>query len=194
MNDDLTSLFQADVEEKQKSAFDGLNDGGLNSVASLALKIKKAEETVSELEAKLKSEKKALMRLTDEELPEMLGELGLSSIKLSDGSKVDIKKTYGGSILKSNEEEAFSWLRNNGYGDIVKNIVSINFGMGEDQKAQEFKSLAESTGLSPDQKETVHAMTLRAFIKERVESGDDFPMELFGAYVGQRAIITGGSK
>ena len=46
----------------------------------------------------------------------------------------------------------------------------------------------------PDQKETVHAMTLRAFIKERVESGDDFPMELFGAYVGQRAIITGGSK
>jgi len=25
-----------------------------------------------------------------------------------------------------------------------------------------------------------------------VESGDDFPMELFGAYVGQRAIIKRG--
>jgi hypothetical protein len=36
---------------------------------------------------------------------------------------------------------------------------------------------------------------LKAFIKERVEQGDEFPMELFGAFIGQKATITkGGSK
>jgi hypothetical protein len=29
-------------------------------------------------------------------------------------------------------------------------------------------------------------------VKERVENGDEFPMELFGAYIGQRATIKKG--
>ena len=31
----------------------------------------------------------------------------------------------------------------------------------------------------------------KAFVKERIETGEDFPHTLFGAYVGQRAIIRG---
>ena len=42
-----------------------------------------------------------------------------------------------------------------------------------------------------DQNESIHAGTLKAFVKERIESGDDFPHDIFGAYVGQRAIIRG---
>jgi len=40
----------------------------------------------------------------------------------------------------------------------------------------------------------VHPQTLRAFVKERCEAGEDFPMELFGAWVGQRAVIKRGKK
>ena len=40
------------------------------------------------------------------------------------------------------------------------------------------------------QAEKIEPMSLRGFVKERVENGDEFPMELFGAYVGQRAVIT----
>jgi hypothetical protein len=32
-------------------------------------------------------------------------------------------------------------------------------------------------------------MTLKAWVKEQVERGNEFPMELFGAYIGLRAII-----
>ena len=195
MNDDLTSLFQADAEEKQKSAFDDLNDKGLNTVAKLAEKIQILEQKAADSEALFKQYKEELRKLTDDELPTALAEMRLSSLKLEDGAKVDVKKTYGGSIRKDDEEEAFSWLRQNGYGDIVKNIVSIDFAMGEDLKAKEFKSLALSNGLNPNQKETVHPQTLKAFIKERVEAGDEFPMKLFGAFIGQKATITkGGSK
>jgi len=31
-------------------------------------------------------------------------------------------------------------------------------------------------------------------VRERVENGDEFPMDLFGAWVGQRAVITKGKK
>jgi hypothetical protein len=43
-----------------------------------------------------------------------------------------------------------------------------------------------------EQKTEVHPQTLRAFVKERVEAGEEFPMELFGAWVGQRAVIKRG--
>ena len=195
MNDDLTSLFQADADEKQKSAFNDLNDKGLNTVAKLAEKIQILEQKIADTDSLLKQYGEELRKLTDDELPTALGEMGLSSIKLQDGAKVDVKKTYGGKIPKGKEQEAFTWLRQNGFGDIIRNIVSVDFAMGEDNKAKEFQSLAMSNGLTPNQKENVHPQTLKAFIKERVEAGDEFPQMLFGAFIGQKATITkGGSK
>jgi hypothetical protein len=48
---------------------------------------------------------------------------------------------------------------------------------------------AQGLGYAAEQKTEVHPSTLKAWVKERVETGETFPMELFGAYVGQRANI-----
>jgi hypothetical protein len=32
-------------------------------------------------------------------------------------------------------------------------------------------------------------MTLKAWVKEQIERGNEFDSELFGAYIGQKAII-----
>jgi len=127
--------------------------------------------------------------LTDEDLPTMLAEIGLTSMKLDDGSEVSIKPQYGANILVDNRPAAYEWLRENGYDDIIKNTVACTFGRGEDDKASAFKAFAEKEGFFAEQNTGIHHTTLRAFVKERIENGDDFPMELFGAYVGQRAII-----
>ena len=135
--------------------------------------------------------KKALLRLTDEELPLLMtgdGRVVLQAVgRFSSRDQEDLRGINPG----KQQEEAFEWLRSNGHGDMVKNVVSVGFGMGEDSMAAEFKDLAMSKGLHPDQKESVHPSTLRAFVKDRVEEGAEFPMELFGAYIGQRAIIKG---
>jgi 16S rRNA C1402 N4-methylase RsmH len=188
---DLSSLMEADTKEKVASPLGNFDDSNLQGVAKLAQQIAAQEETVATLEANLKKAKKELYRLSDEELPSLLAEMGVSSFKLADGSSVNIKKTYGASIPVENREEAYKWLRDHGYGDMVKNIVSVNFGMGEDDKAREIKEQLEQSGLSPDQAESVHPSTLRAWVKEQTEDGNAFPMELFGAYIGQRAIIKG---
>ena len=99
-----------------------------------------------------------------------------------------------GSEMCIRDREAFEWLRQNGHGDMVKNIVSVNFGMGEDQKAAEFLSKVSEQGLSPEQAESVHSSTLRAWVKDQTEKGEPFPMELFGAHIGQRALIKEAKK
>ena len=188
----MSNIFdqmEADFEDKLASSVEKLDQSDLTTVAGLAKAIRDQEEAVAALEADLKQAKKSLMKMTDEDLPTMVAEIGLSSMTLDDGSEVSVKQTYGASILVDNRPKAYQWLRDNGFGDIVKNTVSCSFGMGEDEKAEQFRSIAEERGYLAEQDTSVHSSTLRAWVKERVENGDDFPMELFGAYVGQQAII-----
>ena len=194
MSDDLAKLMEQDFEENQASSVEKIDQQGLTSVAALARTIRDKEATISDLEQRLKDEKKELLKLTDEEMPAMLAEIGMSHFALDDGSTVEVKQTYGASILVEKRPEAFEWLRDNGYDDIIKNTVACQFGRGEDDQASAFAAFAQQQGYVPDQKTEVHPQTLRAFVKERCEAGDEFPVELFGAWVGQRAVIKRGKK
>jgi|TARA_R100001594_G_scaffold22694_1_gene44053 hypothetical protein len=191
---DLWSQMEADVEEHLTSQIEKVDTKALGSVAELARAIRNQEDTIRHLEEKLKTEKKLLLKLSDEDLPAILDELGLQSFKLEDGSEVTVKSTYGATIRVDDREQAYDWLRQNEYDDIIKNTVSVQFGRGEDEKAKEFKELAENNRYAADQKTEIHPQTLRAFIKERVEAGDEFPMQLFGAWVGRRASIKKGGN
>lgn len=191
---DLERLMEQDFEETNAASVEKIDQQGLTSVAALARTIRDKEAKISDLEQTLKEEKKALIKLTDEEMPSMLAEIGMSSFALDDGSTVEVKQTYGASILVDKRPEAYEWLRDNGYDDIIKNTVACQFGRGEDDQASAFAAFAQQQGYVPDQKTEVHPQTLRAFVKERCEAGEDFPMELFGAWVGQRAVIKRGKK
>jgi len=193
MSDDLAKLMEQDFEETAASV-EKIDQQGLTSVAALARTIRDKEAKISDLEQMLKDEKKALIKLTDEEMPSMLAEIGMASFALDDGSTVEVKQTYGASILVEKRPEAYEWLRDNGYDDIIKNTVACQFGRGEDDQASAFAAFAQQQGYVPDQKTEVHPQTLRAFVKERCEAGEEFPMELFGAWVGQRAVIKRGKK
>ena len=68
----------------------------------------------------------------------MMAEMGLSHLKLMDGSSVDVKPNYSANITIANREAAFNWLRNNGLGDIIKNEILVSFGRNEDNKAADY--------------------------------------------------------
>jgi hypothetical protein len=188
---DLLRQMEADFEATIASSVEKVDQQGLRNVAEIARDIRAKEAEIADLEETLKEQKKALLKLTDEDMPATLAEIGISSFSLDDGSTVEVRQTYGASILVENKPAAYEWLREHGYDDIIKNTVSCNFGRGEDDLAGAFRAFAEQQGYSPEQKTEIHPQTLRAFIRERVEEGDDFPMELFGAWVGQRAVIKG---
>ena len=194
MSEDLWNVFEDDFEKEIASNLEKTDGGILKTVAELARAIAAKEAQVADLDRQLKDAKKELLKLTDEDLPASMAEMGLASFTLDDGSQIDVKPTYGASILVDNRPKAYEWLRDNGYDDIIKNNVSVSFGRGEDDLANAFKAVAEKEGYVPQQDTSIHAGTLKAFVRERIEAGDEFPMELFGAYVGQRAFIKKGKK
>jgi hypothetical protein len=189
---DIYAMMEQDFERTIASSVEKLDQQGTVTVASLAREIRQTEQEIESLEKDLKATKDKLLKLTDQEMPSLMAEMGISSLTLEDGAIVKVTPTYGASILVENRPKAYDWLRDHGYDDIIKNTVSCQFGRGEDERANRFAEFAAEKGFAPEQKTEIHAQTLRAFVKERVENGDEFPMELFGAYVGQRATIKKG--
>ena len=120
----------------------------------------------------------------------MMQELNISTLKLADGSAVEVKPVYGASISSEKKEEAFEWLRSNGLGDLIKNEVTVSFGRNEDNKAIAYATLAQGQGFQPSQKLKVEPMTLKALVRERLESGKEMPTELFNVFAGNRTKIT----
>jgi hypothetical protein len=111
-------------------------------------------------------------------------------LKLADGSGVDVRKTYSCTVKKDSVESAYTWLRNNGLGDLIKNEVAVQFGKGEDNKAEQLLSLAEQEGYEPTQKQKVEPMTLKALFRERIEAGLDMPSEFFNTFVKDQTKIS----
>ena len=162
------------------------------NVDKLAAKIKNLqtlENEVDTLENRLKSTKRDLETLSGDIIPTMMTEMGLTQLKLMDGSSVDVKPYYAANISLKNREAAYSWLRSNDLGDIIKNEITVSFGRDEDNKATTYVNLARGQGYQPTQKLKVEPMTLKALVRERIENGKEMPADIFNVFVGNRTII-----
>ena len=120
----------------------------------------------------------------------MMTEMNISTLKLADGSAVEVKPVYGASIPVAKKEEAYTWLRENGLGDLIKNEIAVAFGRNEDNKAMAYATLAQGQGYEPIQKLKVEPMTLKALVRERLESGQEMPSDLFNVFAGNRTKVT----
>ena len=175
--------FEADKQDSLTK----VNDA--KSLSEQVLKLKDMEDLVAAKEEELKKLKKDVDIISGEVIPTMMHEMNLSTLKLADGSSVEVKPVYGASIPVSRKEEAFKWLRDNGLGDLIKNEVTVSFGRNEDNKAVQYAVLAQGQGFQPVQKLKVEPMTLKALVRERIESGREIPSDLFNVYAGNRTTI-----
>ena len=159
------------------------------SLSDKVIELKNLEDEIENAEESLSKLKEKAKYISGIEVPQMMEEMHITKLKLKDGESVEIKKIYGASITPDNQEKAFTWLRNNGLGDIIKNDVTVTFGRGEDNKAMAYATLAKEQGFEPVQKETVHAITLKALVRERLEAGHEMPSDLFKIYAGNSTKI-----
>ena len=176
-----------DFEKDQEQVLDKTTN--INKLADKIKELQAQQEQLQQQEDAVKQKKKDIEHLSGEVIPTMLSEMGLSFLKLQDGSSVEVKTNYSATITQANKEAAFNWLRENGLGDIIKNEISVSFGRNEDNKAADYANLAKSQGLDPMQKLKVEPMTLKALVRERMEAGKEMPTELFNIYVGNKTTI-----
>ena len=154
------------------------------------LELRDLEDEISNAEESLKKLKEKAKEVSSVEIPAMMDDMQITKLKLKDGEAVEIKKVYGASIPKDQQEAAFTWLRNNGLGDVIKNDITVTFGRGEDNKEAAYADLAKGQGFEPVQKIGVNPMTLKALVRERLENGQEIPNELFKPFEGNQTKIT----
>ena len=160
------------------------------TLSDKVLKLKELEDEILNAEESVNKLKEQARILSQVEIPAMMQEMHITKLKLKDGESVEVKPFYSASITPENQEKAFEWLRNNGLGDIIKNDITVTFGRGEDNKAAQYAVLARGQGFEPVQKVGVHAQTLKAVVRERIESGQDMPSDLFKTFAGNQTKIT----
>ena len=182
----MTINYREDKQEMIK----GANDA--KTLSDKVIKLKSLEDEVSNAEESLKKLKEQVRILSQFEIPQMMEEMNITKLKLKDGESVEVKKFYSASIPKEKQQEAFTWLRNNGLGDVIKNDITVTFGRGEDNKAAQYAVLARGQGFEPVQKVGVNPMTLKALVRERLESGQEMPSDLFNTYAGNSTKINRG--
>jgi len=161
----------------------------MGKIGAVANDIADMDAEIEHLETQIKFKKEDRKHLSENVLPSLFAEVGLSELKLHDGRQLKVSNYYGASIKEDKKEAAFSWFRNNGYGDLIKNQVSCSFGRNEDEKARGLIATLSENGYPSSQREWVEPSTLRAFVKELHESGKDIPMDLLGAFIGQKTTI-----
>ena len=176
--------FEQDRVESVKQA------DNAKALSEKVIELKSLEDEILNAEESLKKLKEQANQLSMIEIPQMMEDMHITKLKLKDGESVEVKKIYGASIPKEKQEEAFQWLRNNGLGDIIKNDITVTFGRGEDNKAAQYAVLARGQGFEPVQKIGVNPMTLKALVRERLESGLDVPADLFKPFAGNQTKIT----
>tara|TARA_Y100001973_G_C5198420_1_gene335881 strand:+ start:1162 stop:1734 length:573 start_codon:yes stop_codon:yes gene_type:complete len=186
-NDNLTAeFFEQDVDWKNATT-----DDEMKGVSDLAQKQVEAKNKVDQLTEELSLAKEELRDIQERQLPEKMAEVGFSEIKLNNGVKIVIQDFYNAHISKANSEQAFAWLEDNGFGDIIKHEVGVKFGKDQSIDAVSAYDQLRAMGFTPYNNKGVHSSTLKAWVKEQIESGNgNIPTDIFGLFIGSRAKIS----
>ena len=183
----MTTLTLEDFERDQQEVIEKTD---IQQLSGYCLELQGLEDNIQSKEEEIKKLKEQADKIASEIIPNMLAEQGLSSLKLADGSAVEVGKSYSCTVKKDNIESAYQWLRENGLEDIIKNEVFVTFGKGEDNKAEQLLNLAVQEGFEPQQKSKVEPMTLKALYRERIEAGLDMPSDSFHLFVKYQTKIS----
>jgi hypothetical protein len=184
MSDDFNDMFKDDVDTSVDTS------AALGSIEPLVHTWKEAQDKVKETEAILKQYKEEMRRLEYVDIPSAMAEVGLAELKTADGLTVSCMPFVDGGINKPKEEMALAWLVANDYGDIIKTKLELSLGRGERAKAElAAKEVEKALGVSPAVKESVHAQTMKAFLRQCEVDGVVLPEELFRVYRGNVAKI-----
>jgi hypothetical protein len=159
----------------------------MTELEDLAMEMLRRQGVVEERAEALRQAEGELKEIEEERLPEIMETLGIKEFKTGGGLEIKIKETLRAHISKANEPEAFSFLREAGAAALIKNVISMSFGKGEEHLAQQ--CLTRLDGMPVEQKKSVHPQTLAKWCREALEDGISIPVELFGVHRQKSAVV-----
>src|SRR3990167_9111395 len=147
----------------------------LESLKNAVDRLKKVQSLITHHNNVVDLLKKDEQELSQQIIPDLLSEAGLTELKLPTGEKVQIKIVYQARVLS---DDFFNYLVETGNEDFIKNEVMVPF---QKKQAYEAESLAVhllELGYPVERKQYVHPQTLKAYVKQAFESGQPVPDSL----------------
>lgn len=123
-------------------------------------------------------------------IPDAMQQNGLNMIKLGDGTKIEIKTNYFGSVSPENLNAVEDYLKETNNIGILKVAMNLLLDRGDLEKVEQAVRALNQLGIAYETKKTIHHATMSSFLKENFQSGKPFPAELFGAKIINKAKIT----
>lgn len=174
-----TNSTDFDYSEFQEGSADHNMVGTITALAQRA-----ADEAaeVARLEAELDKAKSALKRTTETDLPSLMEELGMANFTTSTGLNIAIKEHVQAHIAKARYPDAVKWLDSNGHSALVKRTVTVAFNREQADAAKHLVDAQRVAGFDAKQEFKVEPSTLKKFVREKLEKGEEVPVELFGVH------------
>jgi len=171
------------------------NDKAKVSEARLAGLVTKAQELlvlgkrIETGEALLKELKEQYRAMSEDTIPAMLDEAGVSGFAMTDGTKIAVEPVISASITGEIKPRVIAWLRKNKHDGIITRDIIVKFGKGEDAAARKLLATLRKS-YDPIDKEDVNTATFKALVKELIGKGAQLPLKELGVYAGRKTTIT----
>lgn len=182
--------FLTDAVQQKPAA-----DDRLTKLRTAIAAVRDLEAEKRDLEERLKTVNKTIYSATHGALPELMDEVSVNSLTLAaEGNHpavlAEAKPYFEANIAAAWEPErrqaAFAYLTNIGHGDLIKTQVTVAFNREDREAAVAFADKAQAAGLFVEIKESVHAQTLTAWLKEQVTRHKAVPaLDLIGGVLGR---------
>jgi len=143
---------------------ESLNDDSLDRLKAMAESYFLLSDDIAEIEKKLEAKKELFKTLTQEEIPDLLAQKGLSEIKLDTGEKIKVTNDLSVSIPEEKQGDFFAFLKKRNEEDIIK--MQVHFDRMKSEKLQKLISFLNSEHYDYDSKRDVHPQTKKKYFKE----------------------------
>lgn len=162
----------------------------LAPLLQLVSKLQTAQTQVAQADVLLKAAKETERVLREETLPDALSAAGLTSLTLSDGTKVSVEPFLHCSLAGAVKPKAIAWLVKSDNAGLIKNEVKVVFPKGKEKEAQQLMQRLAKAGYTPEQVQDVNTTSFKALVRELLADGQPVPLADVGVYTGREAVIT----
>ncbi len=191
---------------EQDGAEQPANQDTLKVLSKEAGEVVVLQDRITKGEKLLKDLKKEVETKTCTVIPELMQEVNMDSFKLGSGHGVTIKPFIECNIpsktainrckdeddreaLIDRKEDAFSWLEENQGGGLISDTVTITIPKGDEAFREEVLAVLCENKFPHEEDKSVHAGSLKKFLREKIENGVDVPQDVFSLFQGERAEI-----
>ena len=157
----------------------------IQRLAQLAEELFDAQQTAKKAEEALARAQAEVQRLEEQEIPALMDDLGMERFTTASGFSVSVEPSVHASISEANREAAIRWLEEHGEGGMVRRDLILGFNAEEEDQIARLRNEVEYPSKIV---RNVHPSTLRAWVRRRLEEGEEVPNTI-STHVVRKAVI-----